>query len=45
VPHPLSAEVGEFIESDPTGLTAAAALNGDLIAEETQQAVADARAG
>ncbi|HEX3488872.1 MAG TPA: NAD(P)/FAD-dependent oxidoreductase [Streptosporangiaceae bacterium] len=70
VPHPLSAEAGEFIESDPTGLTAvpgvwvagnvtdiqaqvisaaaqglmaAAALNGDLIAEETQQAVAAAR--
>jgi len=72
VPHPLSAEVGEFIESDPTGLTAvpgvwvagnvtdiqaqvisaaaqgltaAAALNGDLIAEETQQAVEAARGG
>ncbi|MGH3399503.1 MAG: NAD(P)/FAD-dependent oxidoreductase [Streptosporangiaceae bacterium] len=67
VPHPLGAAAGEFIESDPTGLTAvpgiwvagnmtdlqaqvitaaaqglsaAAAVNWDLVTEETQRAVA-----
>jgi thioredoxin reductase len=67
VPHPLGAEAGEFIESDPTGLTAvpgvwvagnvtdlqaqvitaaaqglsaAAAVNWDLVTEETRRAVA-----
>jgi thioredoxin reductase len=71
VPHPAGAAVGEFIESDQTGLTAvpgvwvagnvadlqaqvitaaaqglaaAAAINADLIAEETQRAVDGARA-
>ncbi|MGH3159592.1 MAG: hypothetical protein ACRDNF_23885 [Streptosporangiaceae bacterium] len=73
VPHPLGAEAGQFIESDPTGLTAvpgvwvagnvtdlqaqvitaaaqglsaAAAVNWDLVTEETRRAVAIAnRAG